>query len=83
MPDLKAPRWMYLKAVLLMVIGSTCATLIFLESPLLRTALFLALTIWAFCRAYYFAFYVVERYIDPSFKFSGLLSLATYLLRKR
>ena len=35
-------------------------------------ALFLALTIWAFCRAYYFAFYVIEHYVDPGFKYAGL-----------
>ena len=31
------------------------------------------------CRAYYFAFYVIERYADPSFKFSGLWSFVRYL----
>ena len=32
----------------------------------------LALVIWCFCRFYYFAFYVIERYVDPGYKFSGL-----------
>lgn len=39
-------------------------------------AVLLALSIWGFCRAYYFAFYVIEKYVDPEFRFSGLLSFA-------
>jgi len=39
--------------------------------------------IWSFCRAYYFAFYVIERYVDPRFKFSGLFSALKYLATRR
>jgi hypothetical protein len=45
--------------------------------------LLLGLTIWAFCRAYYFCFYVLEHYADSNFKYSGLLDLARYLLNRR
>lgn len=38
---------------------------------------------WSFCRAYYFAFYVLERYVDPGFKFSGLGAFVAYLVRRR
>jgi hypothetical protein len=41
----------------------------------------MAVAIWAFCRAYYFAFYVIERYIDPGFRFAGLSSLVRYALQ--
>ena len=34
-------------------------------------------------RAYYFAFYVIERWVDPSYKFSGLGHFLTYLWRSR
>jgi hypothetical protein len=27
---------------------------------------------WSFCRFYDFAFYVLERYLDPTHRFSGL-----------
>ncbi len=83
MPDLVNPRWMYVKAILFLAIGGISASLILLDSPHLRTAALLALCIWAFARAYYFAFYVIEKYIDPSFHFAGLLSVAKYLLRRR
>ncbi|OYP36662.1 hypothetical protein [Rhodopirellula sp. MGV] len=46
-------------------------------------ALILAICIWSFCRAYYFAFYVVEHWIDEDFKFSGLSAFATYWWNKR
>jgi hypothetical protein len=48
-----------------------------------REALLLALAVWAFCRAYYCAFYVIERYVDPSFRFSGLLAFARYVWARR
>jgi len=48
-----------------------------------RTVVPIAVTVWAFARFYYFCFYVIERYIDGSFRFSGLSSVAAYLLRKR
>ena len=41
------------------------------------------LAIWSFCRAYYFAFYVIEHYVDPAFRFAGLLDFAKYLLRRK
>ena len=74
---------MYLKAVLFLIIGISSAIIIMLEARSLLTGCLLLLTVWAFCRAYYFAFYVIERYIDPGFKFSGLISFGHYLLRKR
>ena len=43
----------------------------------------LAVAVWSFCRAYYFAFYVLERYVDPGFKFSGLGSLLAYCWKSR
>jgi hypothetical protein len=82
MRDLKTSRWMWVKAVLFVVIGAVSCGLILAEAPDWRVALLLALAIWAFCRAYYFAFYVIEKYIDPEYRFSGLLSVVRYLWKK-
>jgi hypothetical protein len=30
------------------------------------------LSIWCFARAYYFAFYVIEHYVDGSYRYAGL-----------
>ncbi len=74
---------MWAKAVLFLIIGIASVSLILIELPEWRIALLLALAIWSFCRVYYFAFYVLERYIDPGFRFSGLFSLARYLWKKK
>lgn len=81
--DLKNPRWMYLKAALFLLTGATCFALVWLDRPTLRTAVLLALMIWAFCRAYYLAFYVIEKYVDPGYRFSGLISFLRYLTRRK
>ncbi len=83
MADLKSPKLMYLKALLLLLVGITAATLILVRHPGWQLAGLLALTIWAFCRAYYFAFYVVAHYVDGQYKFAGLLDFAQYLWRQR
>ena len=82
MRDLKSHRLMLLKAVLFVAIGILSAALLMWDSPTLKTAALLALIIWSFSRAYYFAFYVIERYIDPGYKFAGLFSAARFLLAR-
>lgn len=82
MKDLSNPFWIELKGVLFLLIGIVAAVLIFLNNPKWQTAVLLALTIWSFCRFYYFAFYVIEKYVDSNYKFSGLISFAKYLLRR-
>ena len=82
MRDLPSSRWMWVKAGLFLIIGVVSCGLILARLPDWRVALLLILAIWAFCRAYYFAFYVIEKYIDPSFRFSGLISVARYFWTK-
>lgn len=81
MADLKDPRWMVAKAMLLLLCGLLAAGIVIAESPSLKTAGLIAIAIWGFCRAYYFAFYVIEHYIDREFHFAGLTSVAVYLWR--
>ena len=83
MKDLTSAAWIKLKAALFVVIGLSAATLLFFEAPSAKTAGLLMLTVWGFCRAYYFAFYVIEHYVDPSYKFSGLGSFLAYLVRRK
>ena len=83
MKDLSSPFWIKLKGILFLVIGIAAAVLVFLDNPKWQTASLLVLAIWSFCRFYYFAFYVIEKYVDPSYKFSGLIDFAKYLVRRR
>ena len=83
MGDITSPKLLYAKGVLFVAAGGLSAVLLILEHPTLKTAVLLAVSVWCFARAYYFAFYVIERYIDPGYRFAGLASLARYLLRRR
>ena len=83
MKDLANPAWIKIKGALFLPLGLAAAALLWLESQSLKTALLLMLAIWCFCRAYYFAFYVIEHYVDPSYKFSGLGSFLVYLFRRK
>jgi hypothetical protein len=82
MKDLSSAFWIKLKGILFFFIGLVAAVLLFLDLPTWRTALLLIVSIWSFCRFYYFAFYVIEKYVDPSYKFSGLISFAKYWFRR-
>jgi len=83
MKDLKSATWIKVKGVLFLLLGFAAAALLILENPGWKVAGLLALAIWCFCRFYYFAFYVIEKYVDPSYKFSGLWSFARYLFQSR
>jgi hypothetical protein len=83
MKDLTDPRWIKFKGILFLIVGVLAAALLTLENPTLKAAVLLAITVWCFCRAYYFAFYVLEKYVDASFRFSGLWSAMKFLCSKR
>lgn len=83
MRDLQSPTMICLKGGLFLLLGFASAALLIADTPTLRLVLLLALCVWSFCRAYYFAFYVIEHYVDPSYRFSGLLSFVQYVLKKR
>ena len=83
MKNLTNPAWIKVKGLLFLFLGLFAGTLLLFEHPSLRIALLLVIAVWCFCRFYYFAFYAIERYVDPSFRFSGLLSFASYLIRKQ
>jgi len=81
--DIKNTKLLWTKGILLLLIGVASSVLLLLESPSLKVGLLLALAVWAFCRAYYFAFYVIEHYADPGYRFAGLMSFIGYALRRR
>lgn len=83
MTDIKSTKLLWTKGVLFLLIGIVSSALLLLESPSLKVGVLLALAVWAFCRAYYFAFYVIEHYSDPSYRFAGLISFISYALRRR
>ena len=83
MKDLTNPFWIKLKGILFLFIGIASAILIFVGNPRWQTGALLAVAVWSFCRFYYFAFYVIEKYVDPNYKFSGLISFVKYWLQRK
>ncbi len=83
MRDLTDPFWIKFKGLLFLLVGVLAGILLVLEHPTLKVALLLVLSLWCFCRFYYFAFYVIEHYVDSSYRFSGLWNFAQYLLSRK
>jgi hypothetical protein len=80
MTDLTNPKLIYAKGLLFLFGGLVSAGLLIAEHPSLKVGLLLAVAVWCFARAYYFAFYVIEHYVDPGYRFSGLWSFVLYLV---
>jgi hypothetical protein len=83
MADLKNPSLIITKGLLFLGLGLLASTLLLLEAWNIKVLVLLAIAVWAFCRFYYFAFYVIEHYVDPQYRFAGLWSFFRYLLRRR
>ncbi len=81
--DLKDARWIIAKGLMFLLAGVMASGLLLVEIPTLRAVVLLGLAIWCFCRCYYFAFYVIEHYIDDTYKYAGLWSAVVYLLFQR
>ena len=66
-----------------MLVSLIAGGLLIVRAPHWQIAVLLLICVWAACRAYYFAFYVIQHYVDPGYRFSGLFDFAKYLLRTR
>jgi len=64
---------MYRKGVLFLVLLCISIFIILLETRNWKIALLLGLIVWAAARLYYFLFYVIEKYVDPQYKFEGIV----------
>ena len=83
MSDLKSPRLIIAKGFLFLLCGMLAAGLLLYEHPTLRVGVLLVLAVWCFSRFYYFAFYVIEKYVDGRYRFSGLGSFLVWLWKHR
>jgi hypothetical protein len=81
--DLKNSRIIIAKGFLFLVTGGIAAGLLIADHPDVRTGSLLLIAVWSFCRFYYFAFYVIQHYVDPTYHFSGLTSFVRYLWNRR
>jgi uncharacterized membrane-anchored protein len=85
-----SPRWIIAKGGLFVVAGLLASILLMARladlNPMLSTwgaiALFIT-AMWCASRAYYFAVYVVQHYVDSAYRFDGDWSVAVWLVRSR
>jgi len=80
--DITDPRIIKLKGVLFLVCGALASLLLIARAPSIINFLLLVIAIWSFARFYYFAFYVIQHYVDPGFRFAGLMAFFRYLMRR-
>jgi hypothetical protein len=83
MRQLTDPTWINVKGMLFLLLGFLSAAVLILEHPSFKMAFLLAVAVWSFCRFYYFAFYVIQHYVDPTYRFASLLSFAFHMFGKR
>jgi len=83
MPDLRSKNWIVAKGVMFALISAISGTLILLQWPSWRQAGLIALLVWASCRFYYFLFYVLEKYVDPTMRYAGILDLISGMRARR
>ena len=83
MMDITNSKLLYLKGGLFLIGGVLASAVLLLQHPTLKVAVPLTVAVWCFARAYYFAFYVIENYVDPGYRFAGLGSFVWYMLRRR
>ncbi len=83
MADLKNKSLIVAKGFLFLLLGLLGGALLLWERPSLRTAALLGVCVWGFARFYYFAFYVIEHYVDGGYRFAGLASFVVWCVRGR
>jgi hypothetical protein len=81
--DLQSKRAILAKGFLFLAMGVIAVAIIAMETRSWRVVAMTLLAVWAFCRFYYFMFYVIEKYVDPSFKFASLTDFVIYMLKRR
>ena len=82
MTDLKSEKWLWIKGGLFVIVAMLSVFLLAVDLAHTRQFALLMLAIWASCRAYYFCFYVIEKYIDRDYRFAGLVYLPQYMFRR-
>ena len=83
MTDLTSRALIVTKGLLFLFLAALSGNLLVFASPDLRTVVLVVVLAWSSARLYYFLFYVLERYVDPSLRYSGLLALLRAIASSR
>ena len=80
--DIKSPRLIHTKGALFVALGLLSGAMLVAQLPTLKTIALLGVTVWAFCRFYYYLFYVLERYLGREKRFAGVIDAIRFLLAR-
>ena len=75
MTDIKSKKLIVIKGLLFISIAAFSAFGIALYCPRIEVIALLLILIWSSARSYYFLFYVLEKYVDPKLKYTGIIQL--------
>lgn len=81
-PDLPV-RWIFVKAGLFVLLALLALAVLVLQQPTWTTAGCAIALGWASARAYYFLFHVVQHWVDPEFRFRGLVQFVLWWRSRR
>lgn len=75
MADIKSKNVIVIKGILFGVIVIGASLGILYHCPRRVVLCLLLILIWSSARSYYFIFYVLEKYVDPKLKYTGIFDL--------
>ena len=78
-----SPGWIYVKGLMFLLILVASSVLNVFTEDVFHRVLLTLFIIWSASRLYYFMFYVIEHYIDDSYKFSSVYACLRYLITRR
>ena len=79
MTDIKSKRVIVVKGFLFILISALSAITIVCYCPRIEVIILVFLLMWASARSYYFVFYVLEKYVDPKMKYTGIVDLVKHI----
>ena len=81
--DIKNKDLIVFKGLMFLLLGILASAILIAFVPRFEIIALLAIAVWAFCRFYYFAFYVIENYVDSDHKFDGLYAVLAYIAKRK
>ncbi len=76
-------QWILVKGGLFLLILVMSTALTVISDDWRQRVASVLCVIWSSARFYYFMFYVIEKYVDEDFRFSGVGSFLCYWWKKR
>lgn len=81
--DLTSSKAILVKGWLFLFLGVLAGAGLLIQNFSWQKCGLLLIATGAFCRWYYFMFYVIQNYVDPSYKFDGLTSFVRFMWKER